>query len=177
MESTLITLKEEINKTNEAEHDLAKWKLGVTAMLGAAAFGLGRDPENPQYWLLLFVPFVCAYVDLFSYQYELRIRVIARFLRVYGDGDPLLRDYERECEQERKKGVFSLSNVAEFGCSLAASVIGPLFYLLQNVPHQRSDSWLVSPAAAAGVWIGGVALIVALWVYFHVRARSLSDEQ
>jgi hypothetical protein len=30
MDSTVNLLKEEINKTMEAEHDLAKWKLGVS---------------------------------------------------------------------------------------------------------------------------------------------------
>jgi hypothetical protein len=65
----------------EDEHDLAKWKLGVTAALAAAAFGLAGQNSGPNYWLLLIVPFVCAYVDLYAYQYELRIRVIARFLR------------------------------------------------------------------------------------------------
>ena len=93
---SLITLKEEINKNNEMEHDLAKWKLGVTAALGAAAFGLGKDCGTPPYWLLLFVPFVCAYIDLFVYQYELRILVIARFLRQHHqDGDKFLMKYEK----------------------------------------------------------------------------------
>jgi hypothetical protein len=65
MDSTLILLKEEINKTNEAEHDLAKWKLGVTAALGAAALGVGKD-GSPPYWLLLSIP-LFAPMSTYSY--------------------------------------------------------------------------------------------------------------
>ncbi len=57
MGSALNLLKEEINQTSGMGHDLAKWKLGVTATLGAAAFGLANNGV-PNYWLLLFVPFV-----------------------------------------------------------------------------------------------------------------------
>src|SRR5437879_5385022 len=129
MDSALNLLKEEINKTMEAEHDLAKWKLGVTAAMGTAAFGLAKG--SPNYWLLLLVPFVCAYVDLYAYQYQLRIHVIARFLREHAEGDVVLQTYEKECEKWRSQDIFSLGNWAGLGCSLGASVLGPVFYALQ----------------------------------------------
>lgn len=177
MDSTLNLLKQEINKTFEAEHDLAKWKLGVTAALGAAAFGFGKDGSNPNYWLLLFVPFVCAYVDLFNYQYELRILVIARFLRKPGQGDELLQKYELECERERGKRIFSLGNLAEISCSLGASILGPIFYVLHN-RYYGSDkgSLLVSRPAAGMIWLWGVLLIIFLWLYFQYKTRQLSGD-
>jgi hypothetical protein len=177
MDSTLTLLKQEINKTMEAEHDLAKWKLGVTAALGAAAFGFGQNGSSPSYWLLLFVPFVCAYVDLFNYQYELRIRVIARFLRKPGQGDELLQKYEQECDDQRGKRIFSLGNWAEFGCSLGASILGPIFYVLHN-KYYNSDkgSLLVSRPAAGIIWFLGVLLIVFLWLYFQYQALKLSGD-
>jgi hypothetical protein len=173
MDSTLILLKEEINKTNEAEHDLAKWKLGVTAALGAAALGVGKD-GSPPYWLLLSIPFVCAYVDLFVYQYELRIQVIARFLRNHGEGDATLQRYEQECEVERKDGVFSLSVFAEISCSLGASVLGLVFYLLHSGSGPSGGFLSVSLLMAGLIWLAGVLSIFFLWKLFKRRSKKLS---
>jgi hypothetical protein len=175
MDTTLGLLKEEINKTMEAEHDLAKWKLGVTAALGVAAFGLAKD-SNPNYWLLLLVPFVCAYVDLYVYQYQVRIRVIAQFLRTHTEGDALLQKYERDCEEWRGQHLFSLGNWAELGCSLGASLLGPVFYFLKRWQGQVPDTLLVSPVAAGVIWILGAALVVSLWLYFQHQAKKISQK-
>jgi hypothetical protein len=173
MDSVLNLLKEEINETMEAEHDLAKWKLAVTAALGAAAFGLENN-GSPNYWLLLLVPFVCAYVDLYAYQYEMRIRVIARFLRKHSEGDGLLRKYEQECEELRGHGVFSLGNRAALGCSIGASLFGPLFYFLQLWQRKTPDNLLIPPEWAGIIWLVGLALIVLLSKHFHNKAKQLS---
>ena len=172
MDSTPNLLKQEINKTMEAQHDLAKWKLGVTAALGAAAFGLAKD--RPSYWLLLFVPFVCAYVDLYAYQYQFRILVIARFLRENANDDAVLQKYEQECAKLRVQHVFSLGNWAGIGCSLGASVLGPVFYALQGA--HRPDDLLVSPHAAEVIWLSGVLLIAFLWRYFQDQTQKISGE-
>src|SRR5947209_12059355 len=121
---TLLLLKQEINQTMESEHDFAKWKLIVAAGLGGAALGLGKD--NPHYWLLFFVPFACAYIDLHLYQYQERIGVLARFIRNYKPPvaplpavsvppatpgtppDTALQEYELTCHRLRGKHVFDL---------------------------------------------------------------------
>lgn len=175
MDSTLNLLKEEINKTMEAEHDLAKWKLGVTAALGAAAFGIGKSPN---YWLLLFVPFVCAYIDLYAYQYQLRIGVLAQFLRVHAQDDPVLRMYEEKCHELREEGpAFSLGDWAGIGCSLGASIFGPVFYILQRYQTGPDKSLLVSPWAAGVIWLLGALLIIYLWWYFHAQSAKICEER
>jgi hypothetical protein len=173
MDSALNLLKQEINKTNEQEHDFAKWKLGVTAALGVAAFGLAKD-SNPNYWLLLLVPFVCAYIDLYAYQYQFRILVIARFIREYPEGDAILNKYEQEVEKLRKHGVFSLGTSAGIGCSLGATVLGPAFYFLDRRHHADSDTLLVCPAAAGVIWLLGALLVVFLWWRFRNQVGNLS---
>jgi hypothetical protein len=170
MNSALTLLKQEINQTMEAEHDLAKWKLGVTAALGAAAFGLAQN--NPKHWLLLFVPFVCAYIDLYAYQCQFRIRVIAGFLRDHAEGDTVLQRYEQECEELRGEHFFSLGNWAGIGCSLGVCVSGPVLYYLQHRPP-GVDYLQVPFARAATIWLLGVLLIVFLWVYFEVMAGKI----
>jgi hypothetical protein len=175
MDSTLNLLKEEINKTLEAEHDLAKWKLGVTAALGAAALGLSKD-FNPNYWLLLLVPFVCAYVDLYAYQYQFRILVIARFLRERPEGGAVLQRYEQECEKLRKQNVFSLGSWAGIGCSLGAALLGPVLYLLKCWHDGKFPDIRASLVAAGVLWFVGVLLIIYLWRYFKHQAEKISGE-
>jgi hypothetical protein len=163
---TIHLLKQEINKTMEQEHDLAKWKLAAVAILGAA--GLGLDNHNPgssgsPTWLLLFIPFVCAYIDLYCYQYQIRIAVLARFLRGRREEDPVLQKYEEFCEEWRKKKGFSLGNWAGFGCSLFASLVGPVLHL-----------WKTGAGAMdLSVSLLGVGIIVFLWVDFERLSRKL----
>src|SRR5579864_4908218 len=103
---SLQLLKQEIVQTMESEHDFAKWKLIVVAALGGTAMGLGK--ETPRYWLLLFIPFLCAYIDLHSYQYQNRIMVLARFIRDYHPAHPVREDdatlhaYEGLCHRFRR---------------------------------------------------------------------------
>ena len=167
--SSPALLKEEINKTQDAEHDLAKWKLGVTAAMGAAAFGLSKD-NSPSYWLLFLVPFVCAYVDLYDYQYRLRTLVIAKFLRERA-GDPVLAEYEERCTKERHERVFDLGTMAGISSSIGASIFGPVFYFL--IPHTGPDTLLVSPAYALVIWIVGVGLVIGLYANFRRKERKI----
>jgi hypothetical protein len=177
MDSTIALLKEEINKTNEEEHDLAKWKLGVTAALGAAALGLGTT-GSPPYWLLLFIPLVCAYIDLFEYQYELRIRVIARFLRRHGHENAILLAYEKECETVRQNSeVFSLGEWAQLLSSLGASlVVAPVFLALNRLHHATKDILQVPLSLAVVIWVMGVVVVVGLRIYFEMMSRQLADD-
>jgi len=173
VDSALNLLKEEINKTNEQEHDLAKWKLGVTAALGVAAFGVTRD-SKPNHWLLLLVPFVCAYIDLYAYQYSVRIMAIARFLRDHpGDSDKVLRDYELACLRWRKQRIYSLGSLAGIGSSVGASLFGPIFYFLVRSGQSEPDSLLVSPCVALAIWLVGLLLIAGLWLYFKSRVAKI----
>lgn len=173
---TLNALKDEINKTNEQEHDLAKWKLGVTAALGVAAFGITKDSKS-NHWLLLLVPFVCAYIDLYAYQYQVRIMVIARFLRDHpGDTDTALHDYEKECGVWRRKHVFSLGNFAGISSSVGASALGPIFYFLVRQGTTESDTLLVSPCVAVVIWLVGLFLLVFLRWYFRTRVKMVEKE-
>lgn len=171
MDSTLTLLKQEINQTLESEHDLLKWKLAVTAALGAAAFGLA-EKALPRPWLLVCVPFVCAYIDLYAYQYQARIRVIARFLRLNPGGDWLLQKYEIECQRFRGMGIFSLGSRAGFGCSIGASVLGPIFYAAHNLNDIKGSIRL--HAAGGAVWLVGVVLIISLW--YSARAQTAKFE-
>jgi|ERR1035437_2428200 hypothetical protein len=170
---TLTLLRQEINMTQGQEHDLAKWKLAVTAVLGAVAFGLSKD-NTPKYWLLFFVPFVCAYVDLYAYQYQLRILVIAKFFRGCHE-ERVLQAYEKECEAVRKAHGFDLGIWAGIGSSLCVSTFGPIFYFLRPSLGTIPDTLLVPPAAAGAIWLVGVILIIYLFWDFLRKKREISN--
>jgi hypothetical protein len=175
MDPTLGLLKKEINQVSEMGHDLVKWKLGVTAALGVAAFGLTKD-SNPNYWMLLLVPFVCAYIDLHAYQGQLRIQVIAWFLREHGERDPVLQKYEKECDRLRgpRQHFFSLDNWAAFGCSIGASLLAAVFYFLRSAQPKVPDIVVVPPLVAKAIFISGAVLVVFFWLYLQYEVGKIS---
>lgn len=73
-------LREEIIEAEKARADLLRWKLVITATLGGVALGLsGTSGATPI--LLLGVPLACVYVDLLCNHMNLRIQLIAQYLR------------------------------------------------------------------------------------------------
>lgn len=158
---SLKLLKEEINQTTQSEHDFAKWKLIVVAGIGAAALGLGKDTlNNNYYWLVIFIPFVCAYIDLHSYQYQTKIMVLARFIREQGEEDPILCVYEKVCEKFRKDNVFYLGQ--------AANLLASILLTLASAGVVIYKGGETGSKFANTLWIGGIALIIGLWLY-HKR--------
>jgi len=170
-------LKKEINQTQEDEHDLAKWKLIVTAALGATALGLtGQTDSN--LWLLLFIPFVCAYIDLYDYQYRLRVLVIAKFIREQSV-DPNLRKYEGECERLREScaGDFSFGKAASLGSSIGLSVLGPVLYVIRFSDKPLREILTVPHEMAIPAWLFGIALVIYLYLAFRQKEEKLSPSE
>jgi len=166
---TASLLKQEINKTLDDLHDFAKWKLIAVSSLATAGLGLAQaNSPNQTYWLLVFVPYACAYVDLNCYQYLLRILLIAKVLRRSQD-ERLLQDYEDECENYRHKGLFGFGIFAQLGSSLAFSTILPAFALPRFV-LAHAEAWL--PLALAG-WILGLLSLVLAYLSFANKCKLL----
>jgi hypothetical protein len=165
MEDAFALLKKEINQTMDAEHDLAKWKLIVIAALGGTAFGLSGSGSHEKDWMLLLIPYVCAYVDLYAYQYQIRIQVLSRFL-TQPQGDSFLKQYEADCEVLRERGVFSLGSWAGVGSSIVASLTGPLVYVKSGQPGP----------VAVWAWIFGILLIVLLYGFFRWKLYIAKHE-
>ncbi len=74
-------LRDEIIESQKIRADLIKWKLILTAVLGAAGLGLEKGNMEDTALLLCLIPFVCIYVDLAARHQNLRIFVIAKFIR------------------------------------------------------------------------------------------------
>jgi len=102
--------------------------------------------------------------------------VIAWFLREYAKDDAVLQAYELECERLRGMHLFSLGNWAGLGCSLGASLLGPVIYFLKRWQSPVPNTLLVSPVAAGVIWLLGAALVVALWLYFQRQAKKIATK-
>jgi hypothetical protein len=165
-------LKEEIGKTLEDLHDFAKWKLIVVAALISTALGLLEPKRSFAPWLLVFVPYACAYVDLNCYQYLLRIFLISKVLRSHGDDSPLLSEYEKQCERYRKKGFFSFGLFAQVGCSLVFSLV-PLGFAADR--FRVGEVSLLSVRPLIATWLVGVALIVLCYYVFERKSALLRE--
>lgn len=112
------SLRSEIVESIKIRADFLKWKMLLIAVLGAAALGLTSNNHGaPE--LLGFVPLVCAYADILCIHTDLRIFVIAKFLR---DGpDAASAHYERFCHQERH--TLGLEQFALVGTTIAVSLL------------------------------------------------------
>jgi hypothetical protein len=154
-------LKQETNLTLESLHDFAKWKLIVTATLAAAGMGLTPPvlPHSDSKWLLLLIPYTCAYVDLNCYQYLIRIIVLSRFLKEHQE-DPLLQAFEQHAQDlHQRYGVFNLGQYAQIGVSLVAC----LTPLVTCVAVSQQLGLL---SIALVLWIAGLCLVIRLWYYY-----------
>ena len=167
-------LKKEINLTIKSLHDFAKWKLIVTSAIAAAALGLAPgQSRQPIYWLFLFTPFACAYIDLNCYQYLIRITVISHFLRKNASPeDPVLQLYEKQVDMLRRNyNIFDLGQYAQIGVSMFISV-APVFAVVQFVHEQRR----VAVVLALVAWAIGVFFVWYLWRHY-LRKNADADKE
>ncbi len=158
-------LREEIIEAEKARADLLRWKLVITAALGGVGLGLsGTSAATPL--LLLGVPLVCVYVDLLCNHMNLRIQLIAQYLRHHQqtvEGDAAIYEgYERyvlkmddlkessRAEQSKvrpwqsffqpKRSVFDLERWALAYSTLALSIAVGIY-----------GAWLLGSSAVTGI--------------------------
>ena len=132
-------LRDEIIEAQKIRADLIKWKLVLVAALGASGLGLGASQEGSMYMLLGLIPFVCSYVDLETRHLELRVHVIAAFMRHYSKYIPQqnasLSDYEVYCKSLHDRKIFTLaSNAPILSTSLISCLVIISTFVLPSSP-------------------------------------------
>ena len=164
----LEKLRDEIIESQKARTDLIKWKLILVAAIGGAAFGIGSTvtgAENPPVVLLALVPIVCLFVDAVCIHNEIRILMIARFIRGGALG-AVPKQYEDYC-REIRLWWFSLEEagllLTTVGLSALIGIAGSsdLLRNLMTLPKPVDDS-----VSALLQWSG--AMGVTLGLLFHV---------
>ncbi len=109
--SELSSLREEVRNSEEARLDFLKYKLIAVATLASIALGFeaggSAHPSLEPLYILSVIPFVCVYADALCYHNSLRILVIAKYLKSYGDSyEGFLDKWDLKMkEREYKKGI------------------------------------------------------------------------
>ena len=167
----MVDIRQEIRDTQTARSDLFKWKLIISAALGALGLGIKSSESSPYSsnvdLAFCLIPFVCAYVDLLCYHLNLRIFVINKFFNRFKIDENQVNDwkeiyllhlYEKTCHQVRD--AFELESWVLKWSSIFISVgIIILIFLAQN----RTDAYLFLSAGVLGVLMA----IISETVYEH----------
>lgn len=185
-------LRTEIIESQKFKVDLLKWKLLLAAGLGGAGLGgagLGAAAQTAARagdqaaaqagsgmpLLLALIPLVCAFVDVVCYHNDLRIMVIARFLRTDPHAGSFARAYERLCLKHRR--FFVLEGFALYWATLALSVLVAAGPWLMIWAEQDPGKWTAVsiPLTLAGC----VGLMASAAIRFHVNTSvdALDDEE
>lgn len=174
----LEKLRDEIVESQKVRTDFLKWKLFLVAAIGAAAFGIGsRDSQSqsPPLVLLGLIPFVCLYVDAVCIHNQMRILIIARFMR-RGSLGQTAKAYEEYCRTQRS--AWSLEDFALVGTTIFLSVlvllvgIGDYLRGALSLP-QSSQPLQVDFTVKLLLILGGLLGLVASPI-FHVVYRRMS---
>jgi hypothetical protein len=150
-------LKEETKLTLSDLHDFAKWKLTAAAALASIGLGLTKYHAQNSHWLLVLIPYVCLFVDLNIYNYNLRLLVISKVIKEYCKADNLLRIYECTCEEGcSRDGIFASATLAQLGSSI-------MFSMLSSYAFFQSSGGSVVLASEVACWGVGIVLIVLFY--------------
>ncbi len=165
MPDMVSELRNEVVESEKARMDFLKWKVILIAGLAAAGLGVGYAQAFPV--ILAFIPFVCAYVDVVCIHNDLRIHVIASFLRSRRNtaGFEDAADYETRCRDNG--GMFGLESFALIGTTIVMCVTiyglpaGWIFLLPKQanaVELSRGVAMSMKGAAFLGAAVSAVAL-------------------
>ena len=177
-------LKEEINQTHGTIHNIAQWKIILVTSLAAVALGLtsssdlSQGPARfPALLLLLAVPFVCAYSDLFYYQNLLRILIIAQFIRTKTEDDTLHR-YETFVADARRGGAFFLETFAHIISSAVLSLAPALCFASELRSPLFKGPWEHFVFLAIWtIWLIGIwCIFLLLFQFLWTKAKLFKDQ-
>ncbi|MGB5714946.1 MAG: hypothetical protein WBM44_29005, partial [Waterburya sp.] len=181
------TFRQEIIETQKARSDLLKWKLIISASLGAVGLGInisldsnGSNADSPIDLAFCLIPFVCAYVDLLCYHLNLRMFVINKFFARLEVNKPkknneewqswrdiyLFQEYEKTCGEVRD--AFHLESLALKWSTIILSliVIGVSYYA-----HDRTDAFWLVLTGTFGVLTSCISQIV-----YNDKAKNLQEK-
>ena len=161
-------LREEIIEAEKIRADLIKWKLILVAGLGAAGLGLNGNSRNDMTLLLCLIPFVCVYVDLVARHLNLRIHVIAEFMR--GQKEEWTADYEKYAESMEKNRVFALETGVLWYSTVFLSVIVIIYGF---VMHSKQPVINLVLFISSGFF--GIVVAVSIDVLYRKRRTKITS--
>ena len=125
--SDVDKLREEVLLYQEQQGKLRLWKLVAIGAIASVSLGVAKQSEK-HFWLFALIPLVSLYVDLILRQLDLRICIIAKFIRSKDLG--LLSEYERAIETDEFSKIRAwqfneiLGGYITIGASLLIGILG-----------------------------------------------------
>jgi hypothetical protein len=139
------TLREEIIHAHETRSELLKWKLAIVGAIGAVGLGLaGAQTSKHADLVLAAAPLVCIYVDLLCMNLNIRMLVIASWMRQAPIHDAEQRAIgEYEAFVDRFRNAFALEDWAIDWTTRVISV-AVIVYGVEGASGGVSTAFIVS---------------------------------
>ena len=154
------TLREELLSWQAGQRELHRWKLIALGGVAALALGLTNEAGRPQLLVLCLVPFIAAYCDVLSRDYDLRIALIASYLFTRSG---VFADYERFIQHPAVTSSrwWHLGTSATMSSSLAACLLTVLAALLGRSRDPEGTAWAdLVPILVSAV----LGALLVIWV-------------
>ena len=156
------TLRNEILGFQKAQADLLRWKLIAVGATAATAFGVATAGQPSRLLVLAIVPLVAVYCDLLSRDYDIRIALIAAFLRRQGGEYGAYEDFIREPGVAVARPWF-LGSAA----TLMSSVMVCIFVIWVGIQPQLIAGDGVAGPVKTIVVVGVAGILVAIVIEWH----------
>ena len=170
MASDREKLRDELIGMQAAQADIQKWKIIGIGAVFAVGLGFSHSTAGDTSFALFAIPFISVYADLLARDYDLRISVIASFLR---SGDDAIASYERAVSRLGSRGIqwWVLGHTA---IAVSSVLSNAAVILLVSVFQIPGSTKLHSPLYwAASI---GIALTVGIHLrYNRIRKSTVAD--
>jgi hypothetical protein len=167
MDSQLEKLRDELIEFEKIIAEFQKWKLiGISAVFAAGLAASEKAVAGTSAILALFaIPVVTIYADLLIRDYDIRLSLIARYLR---SSNGPIGEYERGLPQLTTKGLhWSFGHLATFISSAAANGAVLLLVLSLHVSTTAEVRSFLVWSSTTGFILAGLTQIA---YYFIVKA-------
>jgi hypothetical protein len=172
MAETDTKLRDEILAFQAGQRDLMRWKLITIGGLAGVALGISTASTNSTGMVICLAPLVSVYCDLLCREYDLRIAIIAAFLRK--PGRPFA-EYERFIDSVGSTRWWRLKKTTLYGPTAAACVLTAVIGYLVAIRQTPVNS-LTRNAALVAAAIGSLLLIlVERW--FNSKQQGIRQSE
>jgi hypothetical protein len=170
------TLREEIIQAHSTRSELLKWKLAIVGVVGSVGLGLaGAKTSKHADLVLAALPLICIYVDLLCMNLNVRMLVIAAWMRGHETTDSedlALKDYEQFVKPLRK--AFALEDWAmNWSTRVVSAAVGLYGGFGDKYGHASTGVTVVFITSGAIGLLGSLA--ADYWAYRRNRRNNLPE--
>jgi hypothetical protein len=154
-------LRQEIIEAQKIRAQFVQWKLTLVAVLAGVGLGFYPSIASHSTAVLILIPFVCVYVDVCVRHLNLRVLIIAEFLRStrHGATEKYFAEYEDFCYTKRR--AFKLEDLVFQWSSIFLSAFVATVPILFREENANLSSLFFYVAGGGGI----IVAILVEWFY------------